>query len=170
MSGIDASALKGLANKGRSRLPPPPVDGNPQIGAKPLEQVLVNTPAQDVTAAMPPVAIVALPEAVPAAQPVPMPAIVAAPPACPLTGPHGAALAALVDKPVARRLDGRTLRRTGRVRQLGLKVTAEFDDGLRAIAAARGIMLAQALEDMMVVYLAQEPLAMISADDVERMR
>lgn len=138
---VDASALKG-----RGRLGTPPKDGNPMIGGgTPLTTATAN-----VTLAPPAPGQMAAPAPSLGAE---SPVLPVAAPACPLTGPQGAALAAAIAKPQHGRIDGRSLRRTGRVRQLNLKVTAEFDDQLRAIASARGKMLAEVLEDAMASYV-----------------
>lgn len=149
---VDASALKG-----RGRLGAPPKDGNPMIGGgTPL-------PPSSATAA---INVAAAPSAPEPQMEAPVPSLnvespvpLVAAPSCPLTGPQGAALAAAIAKPTAARIDGRSLRRTGRTRQLGLKVTAEFDDQLRSIAAARGMMLAEVLEEAMARYIERADMA-----------
>lgn len=70
-----------------------------------------------------------------------------------------------MDLPVYRRLDGRTLRRTGRTQQLGLKVTPEFDANLRDIAAARGVLLIEVLEEAMALYLARGAAAAVPVEE-----
>ena len=51
-----------------------------------------------------------------------------------------------VARHMATRLDGRSLRRTNRVVPLALRVTPEFDDRLRTIAAREHLLLAEVLE------------------------
>ncbi len=53
---------------------------------------------------------------------------------------------------MAARLDGRSLRRTNRVVPLALRVTPEFDERLRAIAARDCLLLAEVLERALAAY------------------
>jgi hypothetical protein len=53
---------------------------------------------------------------------------------------------------MAARLDGRSLRRTNRVVPLALRVTPEFDDRLRTLAARDRLLLAEVLERALVAY------------------
>jgi hypothetical protein len=50
------------------------------------------------------------------------------------------------------RLDGRSLRKTGRTLQLALRVSLEFDDKLRRIAQRDGLLLVQVLERSLDAY------------------
>jgi hypothetical protein len=58
---------------------------------------------------------------------------------------------------MAGRLDGRSLRRTNRVVPLALRVTPEFDQRLRAIAARDRLLLAEVLERALGAYERQGP-------------
>jgi hypothetical protein len=53
------------------------------------------------------------------------------------------------------RIDGRSLRRTGRTVQLSTRVTAEFDRQLREAAMRDGKLLAQVLEEGLALYEAR---------------
>ena len=53
---------------------------------------------------------------------------------------------------MASRVDGRSLRRTNRVIPLALRVTPEFDNRLRTIAARDRILLAEVLERALAAY------------------
>ena len=50
------------------------------------------------------------------------------------------------------RLDGRTLRKTGRTLQLATRVSFEFDDRLRRIAQRDGLKLVEVLERGLEAY------------------
>jgi hypothetical protein len=50
------------------------------------------------------------------------------------------------------RIDGRTLRRTGRTLQLATRVSWEFDDKLRRIAQRDGLKLVEVLERALEAY------------------
>jgi hypothetical protein len=50
------------------------------------------------------------------------------------------------------RIDARTLRRSGRTVHFATKVTPEFDNRLREIAAATGKMLTEILEEALRAY------------------
>ena len=51
-----------------------------------------------------------------------------------------------------RRLDGRSLRKTGRTLQLATRVSWEFDDTLRRIAQRDGLKLVEVLERALEAY------------------
>lgn len=51
-----------------------------------------------------------------------------------------------------RRIDGRSLRRTGRTVQLATKVSVEFDNKLRHIAQRDGLLLVEVLERALEAY------------------
>jgi hypothetical protein len=53
------------------------------------------------------------------------------------------------------RIDGRSLRRTGRTLQLATRVSWEFDDKLRRIAQRDGLKLVEVLERALDAYEAQ---------------
>jgi len=53
---------------------------------------------------------------------------------------------------VQRRIDGRSLRRTGRTLQLATRVSWEFDDKLRRIAQRDGLKLVEVLERALDAY------------------
>lgn len=53
------------------------------------------------------------------------------------------------------RVDGRTLRRTNRTRQMNVRVTPEFDDWFREELQRGGMNLATLLEEMRLAYLAR---------------
>ena len=51
-----------------------------------------------------------------------------------------------------RRIDGRTLRKTGRTVQFATRVSEDFDDRLRHIAQRDGIKLVEVLERALDLY------------------
>jgi hypothetical protein len=51
-----------------------------------------------------------------------------------------------------RRRDGRTLRRTGRTVTFATRVSPEFDERIRDIAEAKGLMLVEVLEHALEAY------------------
>ena len=57
-----------------------------------------------------------------------------------------------VARHMATRLDGRSLRRTNRVVPLALRVTPEFDERLRTIAARERLLLAEVLERALTAF------------------
>lgn len=176
-SAVDASALKGLAKSSR-RLPPPPVDGNPQISGQPQPVVnetatsmvkptenppaspkggaaAVAAPLVEIAADIPTVeaAAVDLPSASSPALQIPT-AI------CPLAQRqelYGAEVTAEDARTMRgapyQRMDGRTMRRTGRTLQLATRVTPEFDDALRTIALDEGLLIVEVLERSLGLYL-----------------
>jgi len=166
-SAVDATVLKGLA-KGRNRLPPPPVDGNPQIAGRPKNQELLLAAAEEApvdagthTAQGPaiPVAHVSEPPTVnvdelPATEGVPTATI------CPLAVRQHESLASpSAQGSPYRRMDGRTMRKTNRTLQLATKVKPEFDDALRTIALDEGILIVEVLERSLDLYQHMAALA-----------
>jgi hypothetical protein len=73
-------------------------------------------------------------------------------PAAPLAAGSGAVRGLDVAAHMAARLDGRSLRRTNRVVPLALRVTPEFDERLRMIAARDRLLLAEVLEHALAAY------------------
>jgi hypothetical protein len=51
-----------------------------------------------------------------------------------------------------RRIDGRSLKKTGRTVQLSTKVSSEFDEKLRHIAQRDGLMMVEVLERALEAY------------------
>lgn len=54
------------------------------------------------------------------------------------------------------RLDGRTLRKTGRTLQLATRVSEQFDEHLRLVAQRDGLLLVEVLERALAAYEAQK--------------
>jgi hypothetical protein len=54
--------------------------------------------------------------------------------------------------PAPRRVDGRTTRRSNRTQQFATRVTPEFDERIRAIAARDGLLLVEVLEQALDAY------------------
>ena len=54
--------------------------------------------------------------------------------------------------PRARRIDGRTLRRSGRTVQFATRVSPEFDERIREIARREGKLLVEVLEQALDAY------------------
>jgi hypothetical protein len=55
-------------------------------------------------------------------------------------------------RPPVERMDGRSLRRSGRTLQLATRVTPEFDARLRRIAQRDGLLLVEVLERALDAY------------------
>ncbi len=108
---------------GRRRLGEPPVDDAPQI-QEPAPQR----------------------EVVP---PLPGPAVVA-PVSEPAQQVRTRTLPRAVD--TYTRVDGRSLRRTGRAVQFATRVTPAYDQGVREVAAERGQMLCEVMEDALAAW------------------
>jgi hypothetical protein len=53
--------------------------------------------------------------------------------------------------PAPKRLDGRTLRKTGRTVQFATRVSPEFDRRFRALAKRRGVLFTELLEEMLAL-------------------
>jgi len=51
------------------------------------------------------------------------------------------------------RVDGRTLRRTGRTIQFATKVSPSYDEQIRDVAADRGMLIVEVLEASLAAYL-----------------
>lgn len=54
--------------------------------------------------------------------------------------------------PLTKRIDGRSARRSNRTVQFATRVTAEFDDRIRAIAARDGLLLVEVMERALEAY------------------
>jgi hypothetical protein len=64
----------------------------------------------------------------------------------------GARQGAAADPPRAGRIDGRTLRRSGRTVQFATRVSPEFDERVRRIALRDGLLLVEVLERALDAY------------------
>ncbi|MGF6782472.1 hypothetical protein P3T21_007713 [Paraburkholderia sp. GAS334] len=53
---------------------------------------------------------------------------------------------------LTKRIDGRSARRSNRTVQFATRVTAEFDDRIRAIAARDGLLLVEVMERALEAY------------------
>lgn len=124
----DASRLKGMRRQGLGP-PPPPEEARTD---------LAPTPEPSEPSAPP--ALGARPD-------VPVPQSQAAP------QPHGTARqGAAAEPPRAGRIDGRTLRRSGRTVQFATRVSPEFDERVRQIALRDGLLLVEVLERALDAY------------------
>ena len=85
------------------------------------------------------------PEVAPAAPPKPTPAAPSEPNSAP-------PLAESERKIERRRIDGRSLRRTGRTLQFATRITEEFDELLHKIAQRDGLKLVEVLENSVAAY------------------
>lgn len=54
--------------------------------------------------------------------------------------------------PAARRVDGRSIRRSNRTVQFATRVTQQFDDRIRAIAERDGLLLVEVMERALEAY------------------
>jgi hypothetical protein len=87
------------------------------------------------------------PEVAPAGPSKPMPAATSE-----SASSHVAQLAAAERKIERRRIDGRSLRRTGRTLQFATRITEEFDALLHKIAQRDGLKLVEVLENSVAAY------------------
>ena len=65
---------------------------------------------------------------------------------------EGARQSAAAEPPRAGRIDGRTLRRSGRTVQFATRVSPEFDERVRRIALRDGLLLVEVLERALDAY------------------
>ncbi len=127
---IDALKLK-------RRLPPPPTDGNPAVEAAPAVPVAPE-----------PNSVAAKPERPRTATTARKTAGQARAPKTP-SRPK----AATRTRPAEERLDGRSLRATGRTEQMNFKVRPETKGKLLRLAATRGVLLSALLEEAVELLL-----------------
>lgn len=124
----DASRLKGMRRQGLGP-PPPPEEARTDLAPTLEPPELLAPPAPD-----------ARPDA-------PAPQSQAAP------QPHGKMRQdAAAESPRAGRIDGRTLRRSGRTVQFATRVSPEFDERVRQIALRDGLLLVEVLERALDAY------------------
>lgn len=124
----DASRLKGMRRQGLGP-PPPPEEARTDLAPPPEPPELSAPPA-----------LGARPDA-------PVPQSQAAP------QPHGKAHQGIAaEPPRAGRIDGRTLRRSGRTVQFATRVSPEFDERVRQIALRDGLLLVEVLERALATY------------------
>ncbi len=79
------------------------------------------------------------------------PELIAPPPSAPAPTARPVSHSDVV-RHMASRIDGRSLRRTNRIVPLALRVTPEFDERLRTLAARERLLLAEVLERALVAY------------------
>lgn len=75
-----------------------------------------------------------------------------APPEPPATSVVAAPLPAQVAAPNPVRIDGRSLRRSGRTVHFATKVTPEFDARIRELAGQTGMLMTEILEQSLAAY------------------
>jgi hypothetical protein len=155
---IDATKLR----RGVRKLGEPPTDSNPELSAP----TAVRTPSPEaiptamagssVTAAGPPTPAAAMPPPQAEIPPtwVELPRIIS--PA--LAGSTGA----------GRYIDGRSRRRTGRIEQINVKVSSQFNGELRGLADRENILIVEALERALNAYLRLVAAAEASGQTVDQ--
>jgi hypothetical protein len=125
---VDATKLR----RGIRRLGEPPTDSNPELSGPPAE------------GAAPPQSPLGGPTT-------PTPQPTEAPPQPDRARPPPVAPASAFNGP--RYPDGRTRRRTGRIEQINVKVSAQFNADLRGLADRQGLLIVEVLERALDTYL-----------------
>jgi hypothetical protein len=125
---VDATKLR----RGVRKLGEPPTDSNPELS----EHSVVRSGAPSGTT--PPVAIASPPVTAPEHTSPPL-----HPPRPPIQPPLGK----------GQYIDGRTRRRTGRIEQINVKVSSQFNSDLRALADREGLLIVEVLERALDTYL-----------------
>ena len=159
---IDATKLR----RGVRKLGEPPTDSNPELSAP----TAVHTPSSGATpTAMagssvmaagplaetpPPAAAMPPPQAEIPPTRVEFPQIISSAPA----GSTGA----------GRYIDGRSRRRTGRIEQINVKVSSQFNGELRGLADRENILIVEALERALNAYLRLVAAAEASGQTVDQ--
>jgi hypothetical protein len=128
---VDATKLR----RGVRKLGEPPTDSNPELS----ERSLVRSGAPSGT--MPPVGIASLPVTAPEHASPPL-----YPPRPPIQPPLGTTGG-------GQYIDGRTRRRTGRIEQINVKVSSQFNSDLRGLADREGLLIVEVLERALDTYL-----------------
>ena len=142
---VDASKLR----RGLRRLGEPPTDSNPELS----EHAAPSTaPANaDEPLSGPSVGSATLPQSSPRDSATLMPQPTETPPQPDRIQPLPTApVSALVG---VRYPDGRSRRRTGRIEQINVKVSAQFNSDLRGLADRQGLLIVEVLERALDVYL-----------------
>lgn len=144
---IDATRLR----RGVRKLGEPPTDSNPELS----EPTTVHTPSSGAAPTAVPASIVMA--AGPLTETAP-PAAVPPPSQSTAPAPMGA----------GRYVDGRSRRRTGRIEQINVKVSSQFNAELRELADRENILIVEALERALTAYLRLAAVAEASGHTVEQ--
>jgi hypothetical protein len=148
---IDATRLR----RGVRKLGEPPTDSNPE-----LSEPTTVVPTSIVIAAGP------LTETAPPAA-VPPPSQAEIPPKQ-IEAAQSTAPAPMGNIGAGRYVDGRSRRRTGRIEQINVKVSSQFNAELRELADRENILIVEALERALNAYLKLAAVAEASGSTVEQ--
>jgi hypothetical protein len=159
---IDATRLR----RGVRKLGEPPTDSNPELS----EPTTVHTPSSGAAPTAVPASIVMaagpLTEtAPPAAAPPPSQAEI---PPKQIEPAQSTAPAPMGIIGAGRYVDGRSRRRTGRIEQINVKVSSQFNAELRELADRENILIVEALEKALNAYLKLTAVAEASGHTVEQ--
>ena len=147
---IDATRLR----RGVRKLGEPPTDSHPELS----EPTTVHTPSSG-----------AAPTAVPASIVMAVgPRTETAPPAAVPPPSQSTAPAPMGIIGAGRYVDGRSRRRTGRIEQINVKVSSQFNAELRELADRENILIVEALERALNAYLRLAAVAKASGHTVEQ--
>jgi hypothetical protein len=137
---VDATKLR----RGVRRLGQPPTDSNPELAADVAPHTASADPG-DWTAGVLPTH--SLPSGPAAKAPLSTPGPLAPDHAQPAPGAAVSGLAGV------RHPDGRSRRRTGRIEQINVKVSSQFNADLRGLADRQGLLIVEVLERALDTYL-----------------
>jgi hypothetical protein len=145
---VDATKLR----RGVRRLGPPPTDSNPELSERATPSTPLATAGENLSGHQVPSA--PLPQSPPADSPTLVPQRTHAPSQPEHFQPPPAGLAgALSGASGVRYPDGRSRRRTGRIEQINVKVSAQFNSDLRGLADRQGLLIVEVLERALDAYL-----------------
>ena len=158
---IDATRLR----RGVRKLGEPPTDSNPELS----EPTTVHTPSFGAAPTAVPASIVIaagpLTETAPPAVPPPSQAEI---PPKQIEAAQSTAPAPMGIIGAGRYVDGRSRRRTGRIEQINVKVSSQFNAELRELADRENILIVEALERALNAYLRLAAVAEASGHTVEQ--
>lgn len=142
---VDASKLR----RGLRRLGKPPTDSNPELSERATPSTAPANAGEPLS--RPSVEGAALPQSPPRSSAKLMPQPMEAP-------PQPDRIQSLPAAPVSalasvRYPDGRSRRRTGRIEQINVKVSAQFNSDLRGLADRQGLLIVEVLERALDAYL-----------------
>jgi hypothetical protein len=167
---INATKLR----RGVRKLGEPPTDSNPELSAP----TAVHTPSSGATpTAMAGSGVMAagpLAETLPPAAAMPSPQAEVMPPPQAEIPPTRVEFPRIISSAPAgsigagRYIDGRSRRRTGRIEQINVKVSSQFNGELRGLADRENILIVEALERALNAYLRLVAAAEASGQTVDQ--
>ena len=143
--GVDATKLR----RGVRRLGDPPTDSNPELSERAAPSAAPATASESLSG--PSVEGAPLPQSPPHGPATLIPQFTETPSRPEHTQPLPAGPASTLS--VIRYPDGRSRRRTGRIEQINVKVSAQFNSDLRGLADRQGLLIVEVLERALDAYL-----------------